>query len=128
MLCSALMTLLIREAEVEQLVTMPDVIEAVEASERALGEGRAIHHPRERVRLPGGMLHLMAGGLVDDDLFGFKAYTACGRGPVRFKVARRDGRVLNAQPEFEDLAKLSAERGIPVKEVQALAQKAWLER
>ena len=49
-------------------------------------------------------------------------------GPVRFKVARRDGRVLNAQPEFEDLAKLSAERGIPVKEVQALAQKAWLER
>jgi hypothetical protein len=49
-------------------------------------------------------------------------------GPVRFKVARRDGRVLNAQPEFEDLAKLSSERGIPVKEVQALAQKAWLAR
>ncbi len=49
-------------------------------------------------------------------------------GPVRFKVARRDGRVLNAQPEFEDLAKLSAERGIPIKEVQALAHKAWLER
>jgi pyridinium-3,5-bisthiocarboxylic acid mononucleotide nickel chelatase len=49
-------------------------------------------------------------------------------GPVRFKVARRDGRVLNAQPEFEDLAKLSAEHGIPVKEVQALAHKAWLER
>ena len=29
-------------------------------------------------------------------------------GPVRFKVARRNGRVLNAQPEFDDLAKLSA--------------------
>ncbi len=49
-------------------------------------------------------------------------------GAVRFKVASRDGRILNAQPEFEDLAKLSAERGIPVKEVQALAHKAWLER
>jgi uncharacterized protein (TIGR00299 family) protein len=49
-------------------------------------------------------------------------------GPVRFKVARRDGRVLNAQPEFEDLATLSAERGIPIKDVQALAHKAWLER
>ena len=49
-------------------------------------------------------------------------------GQVRFKVARRDGRVLNAQPEFEDLAKLSAERGIPIKDVQALAHKAWLER
>ena len=51
-----------------------------------------------------------------------------GLGPVRFKVARRDGRVLNAQPEFEDLAKLSAERGIPIKEVQALAHKAWLDK
>ena len=53
---------------------------------------------------------------------------ATSLGPVRFKVASRDGRVFNAQPEFEDLAKLSAEHGIPVKEVQALAQKAWLER
>ncbi|HWI19325.1 MAG TPA: nickel pincer cofactor biosynthesis protein LarC, partial [Vicinamibacterales bacterium] len=51
-----------------------------------------------------------------------------GLGPVRFKVASRDGQILNAQPEFEDLAKLSAERGIPIKEVQALAHKAWLER
>jgi uncharacterized protein (DUF111 family) len=51
-----------------------------------------------------------------------------GIGPVRFKVASRDGRVLNAQPEFEDLAKLSAERGIPIKDAQALAHKAWLER
>ena len=49
-------------------------------------------------------------------------------GPVRFKVASRDGRVLNAQPEFEDLAKLSEQRGIPLKDVQALAYKAWLER
>jgi uncharacterized protein (TIGR00299 family) protein len=49
-------------------------------------------------------------------------------GPVRFKVARRDGRVRNAQPEFDDLAKLSQERGIPIKDVQALAHKAWLEK
>ena len=49
-------------------------------------------------------------------------------GLVRFKVARRRGRVLNAQPEFDDLAKLSQERGIPIKDVQALAHKAWLER
>jgi uncharacterized protein (TIGR00299 family) protein len=49
-------------------------------------------------------------------------------GPVRFKVAGRDGKIFNAQPEFEDLAKLSAERGIPIKDAQALAHKAWLER
>ena len=49
-------------------------------------------------------------------------------GPVRFKVARRHGRILNAQPEFDDLAKLSQERGIPIKDIQALAHKAWLDR
>ena len=49
-------------------------------------------------------------------------------GAVRFKVARQGGRVFNAQPEFEDLAKLAREHGIPVKDVQALAHKAWLDR
>lgn len=48
-------------------------------------------------------------------------------GPVRFKVARRDGRILNAQPEFDDLARAAAERGVPIKEVQAVATKAWLD-
>ncbi len=42
-------------------------------------------------------------------------------GEVRFKVARRDGRVLNAQPEFDDCAKLAADHGVPVKDVQAQA-------
>lgn len=49
-------------------------------------------------------------------------------GPVRFKVARRNGQVVNAQPEFDDLAKLAGEKSIPIKEIQALAHKAWLER
>ena len=49
-------------------------------------------------------------------------------GPVRFKVARRDGRVLNAQPEFDDLVRLANDHSRPVKDVQALAAKAWLER
>lgn len=49
-------------------------------------------------------------------------------GPVRFKVARRHGRVLNAQPEYDDLVRLANEHSRPVKDVQALAAKAWLER
>ena len=49
-------------------------------------------------------------------------------GPVRFKVASRDGQVLNAQPEFDDLVRLAGEHSRPIKEVQALAAKAWLER
>jgi uncharacterized protein (TIGR00299 family) protein len=49
-------------------------------------------------------------------------------GPIRFKVARRDGRIVNAAAEFEDCARAAAARGWPIKEVQALAMKAWLER
>ena len=49
-------------------------------------------------------------------------------GDVRFKVARRDGRVLNAQPEYEDVVRVAREQSRPVKDVQALAAKAWLER
>ena len=49
-------------------------------------------------------------------------------GSVRFKVARRAGRILNAQPEFEDVARIAAERGVPLKEVQAIVTKAWLDR
>lgn len=49
-------------------------------------------------------------------------------GVVRFKVARQGGEVLNAQPEFDDLSRLAVERGVPIKAVQAEAQRAWLNR
>ena len=40
-------------------------------------------------------------------------------GPIRFKVARRNGDELNAAPEFDDCAKRAAERGCAIKTVQA---------
>jgi uncharacterized protein (TIGR00299 family) protein len=46
-------------------------------------------------------------------------------GAVRFKIASRDGRVMNAVPEFEDCAKLAAARNLSVKEVQAMAVSAY---
>ena len=48
-------------------------------------------------------------------------------GAIRFKVSGRGGRVLNALPEFDDCAQVAAERGIPIKDVQAIALKAWLD-
>ena len=45
-------------------------------------------------------------------------------GPVRFKVARRDGRELNAAPEFEDCEVLATKHGVPLKVVQAAALQA----
>jgi uncharacterized protein (TIGR00299 family) protein len=49
-------------------------------------------------------------------------------GVVRFKVARKEGAVLNAQPEFDDLVRAATEHSVPTKMVQAAAQKAWLDR
>jgi len=45
-------------------------------------------------------------------------------GPVRFKVARRDGRELNVAPEFDDCQVLAAEHGVSIKTVQAAAWQA----
>ncbi len=49
-------------------------------------------------------------------------------GDVRIKVARRLGQVLNAQPEFDDVARLAGAHGVPIKDVHAQAQRAWLNR
>ena len=49
-------------------------------------------------------------------------------GPVKIKVALRDGEVLNASPEFDDCARIAAESGRPVKDVHAAAMKAFLDR
>jgi hypothetical protein len=48
-------------------------------------------------------------------------------GEVRFKVASRNGVVFNAQPEFDDLARIAGERQIPIKQVQAVAIRSWLD-
>ena len=49
-------------------------------------------------------------------------------GAIRFKVASRNGLVVNAAPEFEDCVRVAADRGLPIKEVQARAIKAWIDR
>jgi pyridinium-3,5-bisthiocarboxylic acid mononucleotide nickel chelatase len=46
---------------------------------------------------------------------------------VRFKIATRAGRVLNAAPEFDDCVRIATDRSVPIKDVQALAMRAWLD-
>ena len=48
-------------------------------------------------------------------------------GGIRFKIASRDGRIMNAAPEFDDCAAVAAARGLAIKDVQAVAMKAWLD-
>ena len=48
-------------------------------------------------------------------------------GAVRIKVARRNGVVMNGQPEFDDCAARAKEHGVATKDVHAAAMKAWIE-
>jgi alanine dehydrogenase len=79
------MPLLLREEEVQVLLSVGDAIEALERTFRAQAEGRAVNLPRQRVRWPGGTLHVMAAGDLGSGYVGLKAYTAVG-GQTRFVV------------------------------------------
>jgi pyridinium-3,5-bisthiocarboxylic acid mononucleotide nickel chelatase len=68
--------------------------------------------------------HDMSRECLDRDLISVTTPFGC----VRFKVARRGGSILNAQPEFDDLVRLSADHGVPIKDVQAAAWRSWLNR
>jgi len=47
-------------------------------------------------------------------------------GPIAIKVSKLDGKVVNSTPEYEDCAKIAREKGIPLKDVQALALREYL--
>ena len=46
-------------------------------------------------------------------------------GPVRVKVSRYNGRVMQATPEYEDCRALALGASVPLKEVQQAAQAEW---
>lgn len=49
-------------------------------------------------------------------------------GEVRVKVARSEGRVLHASPEFEDCRKLAEDRNVPLQDVMEQAMLCFAER
>ena len=90
------MPLFLTEDDVARLLTMDDALRAVEEAFRQHGQGSTVNRPRTRVRVPQGILHVMAAGLPPEGVLGFKAYTAFG-GTVRFHVhlySAEDGRLL----------------------------------
>jgi ornithine cyclodeaminase/alanine dehydrogenase-like protein (mu-crystallin family) len=80
------MTLLLTEADVRSLLTMPIALEAVEDSLRQQGNGELILHPRRRIKLPdSALLHYMAAADSVRGFMGMKIYTVV-RGTARFVV------------------------------------------
>ncbi|HEY2646516.1 MAG TPA: ornithine cyclodeaminase family protein [Candidatus Acidoferrales bacterium] len=80
------MTLLLTEADVRSLLTMPIALEVVEESLREQGCGELILHPRHRIKMPdNALLHYMAAGDTVQGFMGMKIYTVA-RGVARFVV------------------------------------------
>jgi alanine dehydrogenase len=80
------MTLLLTEADVRSLLTMPIALEVVEDSLRRQGNGELVLQPRRRIKLPdNALLHYMAAGDSSRGYIGMKIYTVA-RGGARFVV------------------------------------------
>ncbi|HKA52007.1 MAG TPA: ornithine cyclodeaminase family protein [Candidatus Dormibacteraeota bacterium] len=83
------MALLLREGDVERLVDMGSVMDAVEAAMTDLGKGEAQNQPRRRVFPPGGVLNVMFASWPAGGVSGLKSYTV-GGGKARFLVVLYD--------------------------------------
>ena len=69
------MALILREADVQEVIEMDDIITAVTAAMKELGEGVAQNEPRRRVYAPGGLLNVMFASYPGGRCTGLKAYT-----------------------------------------------------
>jgi alanine dehydrogenase len=80
------MTLHISEAEVREVLDMPQAVKAVEEICRKQATGEVVVHPRRRFQLPGGgFFHYMAAADYSAGFVAMKQYTYA-RGKVRFLV------------------------------------------
>lgn len=79
------MALFLSEKDVQQVLTMPMALEAVESAHRDLALGQAVDIPRARSRLPQTALHILQGALPAQGVLGYKAYTS-NRSGNRFLV------------------------------------------
>jgi alanine dehydrogenase len=80
------MALLLSEADVKSILTMPLALEAVEDSFQWLADGSALVHSRARLHVPGkSYLHYMAAADATSGYMGLKIYTSAKEG-LRFLI------------------------------------------
>jgi ornithine cyclodeaminase/alanine dehydrogenase-like protein (mu-crystallin family) len=70
------MALYLTENDVEHLITMHDVLEAVEGAFRRQARGDVLNQPRRRLHLPEGTYHTMVAADLGLNTFALKAYTS----------------------------------------------------
>lgn len=80
------MALLLAEADVKGILTMPLALQAVEDSFRRLADGSAQLHSRQRLHIPGkSYLHYMGAADATSGYMGLKMYTSSNQG-LRFLI------------------------------------------
>lgn len=94
------MALLLREADVERLLTMDAALALVERVHREYSTGAALDLPRERTRLPKASLQVLQGAVPSMGVLGYKAYTSGPEG-LRFLVYAFDAERGNLEAVVE---------------------------
>ena len=64
------MALFLRDEEVNQCVSMDDMLVAIESMQRHFGQGEVYNLPRRKIIAPGGQLAVMGGGLFYEGVLG----------------------------------------------------------
>ncbi len=97
--------LYLAENDIEQLITVPEVIDALDKAFRDQAGGKAWTNPRQRLRLPGATLHMMAGAIPG--YFGYKAYTVTsGKANFLFFLYSSESTDLLAMIEADALGQI----------------------
>jgi len=94
------MFLYLTEEDVTRFLDVRECIDALEASFRDWGEGRASNRPRSRASLPGGLLHVLPAASDRLGRMAVKAY-ATTRGGARFVVLLFDAATSDLLAMFE---------------------------
>src|SRR5260221_4593991 len=112
------MALMLRESDVENLLTMPMTLELIERVHREYSTGNAIDVPRERTRVPKAALHILQGAVPSANVLGYKAYASSREG-VRFLVfafnAERGNLDVIVEANYLGMMRTGAAGGVAAK-------------
>ena len=115
------MALLLSENDVRAVLTMPDAVTCIEAAMKALGLAEARNLPRERIKLPRGTLHILAGADLSAQSGGYvglKAYTSFREGNrfLTLLYSAENGRLLALiESDYLGMIRTGAASGVATK-------------
>ena len=112
------MALFLRDEDVRQIVTMEQMLAAIESMQDHFGRGEAYNLARRKINVSGGKFSVMGGGLFYDGVVGAKTYTYIN-GTYSFHVSLYDaetGKLLcDTQSNRLGQLRTGATTGVAVK-------------